>query len=183
MTSASISLFGKSARTKSLAPRLGRDDAAFARRLENEGVMGRTTTPRRRSTFVAQTNGGAAHRTYGAVTSSAGMTEEEAARKFSALVIPYSKGDLATAACRTKEAAKHWKDGSRAPNSSSLINIGRRIPRVRDWVLAEMDVALPASETSNPDADEIAALQLAANFPGQLGAVAKMLLKQKLGGN
>lgn len=111
------------------------------------------------------------------------MTEEEAARKFSALVLPYSKGDLATAACRTKEAAKHWKDGTRAPNSSSLINICRRIPRIREWVLSEMDVQIPPSETHNADAEEILTLQLAANFPGQLGAVAKMLLKQKLGGN
>lgn len=111
------------------------------------------------------------------------MTEEEAREKFAALVVPYTQGDLASASERTKEAAKHWKKGTRAPNSSSLITLARRIPRIRDWVMAEIDTPAVA-QADGPDAMAavLTGLQLAANLPGQQGAIARALLKQMTGG-
>lgn len=148
------------------------------RRIKGDLDMGRFATPRRRSTFVGQTNAGPAKRTSGTAKPSRVMTEDEAAEQFSSLVIPYSKGDLAQASGRTKEAAKHWKDGTRAPNSSSLITLGRSIPKIRDWVVAQMDAEIDtppsAAETSN--AATMAVLQIAATLPGEAGAIARAAL-------
>lgn len=113
------------------------------------------------------------------------ISEEEVAEQFSALVVPFSRGDLASAAERSKAAAKHWKAGSRAPNSSSLITLARRVGVIRDWVIEQID--MPEAQVSENPNDTLATvmlgLQLAANLPGQEGAVAKMLLsKMQRGG-
>lgn len=106
------------------------------------------------------------------------MSEDEAAKEFSALVIEYTRGDLAQASERTKEAAKHWKAGTRAPNCSSLITMGRRNSRIRDWVIAQMDVDLPPSvDAPNSHQDDRAQLQMLASQPGQEGAMARAMLK------
>lgn len=112
------------------------------------------------------------------------ITEDEVAEKFSALVVPFSRGDLATTAGRSKAAAKHWKAGSRAPNSSSLITLARRIGVIREWVIEQID--MPETEVPENPNDAIntvlLGLQLAANLPGQEGAMAKMLLSKMQGG-
>lgn len=142
-----------------------------------------TTSRGRRQTFVPQTNVRPIMNTSVPVVAPA-MTEEEAAEKFSALILPYTRGDLAQASERTKEAAKHWKAGTRAPNSSSLITLARRIPRIREWVIDQMDAPLPAV-TDDPNqnhAATIALLQMAANLPGQQGVLARLLLSKHQGG-
>lgn len=106
------------------------------------------------------------------------MTEEQAAEEFSALVLPYSRGDLAQLSGRTKEAAKHWKAGSRAPNCSSLISMGRRNPRIRDWVIAQMDAEVQGgADEARAEQEMRAQLQMTAQMPGQEGAMARAMLK------
>lgn len=154
-----------------------------ARRIKGELRMRNTTSGRRRQTFVPQTNGRPALPTSGPVNAPV-MTEDEAAKKFSALVLQYSRGDLAQASERTKEAAKHWKAGSRAPNSSSLITMARRLPIVRDWVISQIDMPDGPQPENPAEAFNavLVGLQLAANLPGQEGAMARALLKKMQGG-
>lgn len=66
--------------------------------------------------------------------------EREAAKAFSALVIPFSRGELASAAMRTKDAAKKWKDGTALPNGYTMLMLGREIPAVRNWMLGMLGV-------------------------------------------
>lgn len=62
------------------------------------------------------------------------FTNEVAAKSFQSCVIKFSAADLAQAAHRTKNAAKGWKDGSRAPDIASMVNMAQSLPAVRDWV-------------------------------------------------
>ncbi len=97
---------------------------------------------------------------------------------------PRWSSGLASAADRTVPAAKHWKAGTRAPNSSSLITMARRLPIVREWVIAEMDVEMPADQSPADTVNTVMiGLQMAANLPGQQGVMARMLLsKMQQGG-
>lgn len=109
------------------------------------------------------------------------MDEREAREKFSALVVPFSRGDLAQASERTKEAAKHWKSGSRAPNASSLITLARRIPAIREWLYSEIEAWDAGAEQQNSGAvlnAMMVGLQMAAQMPGEQGAQARTLLAQ-----
>lgn len=65
------------------------------------------------------------------------ITNEVAAKGFQATVIKFSAADLAQAAHRTKNAAKGWKDGSRAPDIASTINMARSLPCVQAWLIEE----------------------------------------------
>lgn len=65
------------------------------------------------------------------------ITNEVAAKGFQATVIKFSAADLAQAAHRTKNAAKGWKDGSRAPDIASTINMARSLPCVQAWLVEE----------------------------------------------
>lgn len=157
---------------------VGNADAGLAAR-RVEGAMDRrnSASPRRVQTFGPQNNVRPALKTSVPVMAPA-MSEDEAAKEFSALVIEYTRGDLAQASERTKEAAKHWKAGTRAPNCSSLITMGRRNSRIRDWVIAQMDVDLPPSvDAPNSHQDDRAQLQMLASQPGQEGAMARAMLK------
>jgi hypothetical protein len=150
----------------------------------NEGVhdMRTTTSRRRRSTFVPQTTVVPGLR-QPAAQNPARVTEEEVAKNFAEVVTRFSKDDLAAVSGRTPEAAKHWKAASRAPNSSSLINMARQLPIVRDWLISEIDVDLPAGENPADTVNTvITGLQLAANLPGQEGVMARMLLSKLQGG-
>lgn len=109
------------------------------------------------------------------------ISEKEVAEKFSALVMEYSKNDLSDLSDRTSEAAKHWKERTRAPNSSSLITMARRNTLIQAWVAKEIGLKLP--DVNADEAKTRAELQLAANMPGQFGAIARMMLKQMDGGN
>lgn len=66
--------------------------------------------------------------------------EQQAAKSFSAVVIPFSAGELAQAAHRTKEAAKAWKAGRSLPSGWSLLNMAQDIPAVRNWMLGMLGV-------------------------------------------
>lgn len=140
--------------------------------------MRNATSRDRRQTFGPQTFGRPARNTSVPIKPAPILTEDDAAQEFSALVLEYSRGDLAQLSGRTKEAAKHWKAGSRAPNCSSLITMGRRHPRIKEWVIAQMEVGLASSNGADTSPqDDRAQLQIMAMQPGQEGAMARAMLK------
>lgn len=70
------------------------------------------------------------------------LTDRETASRFSERTAAYSAAELARAAHRTKSAAKGWKatsDNLRAPSLSSVLNMARSLPCVRDWLLEEIE--------------------------------------------
>lgn len=64
----------------------------------------------------------------------------EAAAEFSAVILPFSVGELSQAARGTKEAAKKWKQGRSLPSAWSLLTMGRQIPEVRVWAMTKLGV-------------------------------------------
>lgn len=151
------------------------------RRNEDGSKMGRFANQRRRSARFSQTSVVPEVRQSIPGNFAPAISEREVAEKFSALVLDYSKTDLSDLSDRTSEAAKHWKDRTRAPNSSSLITMARRNKAIQTWLAAEIGIALP--DPNEEEAKTRAELQLAANMPGQIGVIARMLLSQKNGGN
>lgn len=110
-------------------------------------------------------------------TNVAALTNHVAAQDFSAIVIPFSAADLAKAAKRTKAAAKGWKDGSRCPDTPSMINMARTLPSVRDLVISWIDDGLPAARANSVDAITAALRQLAKS-DGAEGQAIRALLRE-----
>ena len=134
----------------------------------NEGVtMKRATSIRRRQpTLVGQ-------------PIFVGIDEKQAAQSFAAAVIHFDAHTLARAAGRDIETARVWKAGKRAPNSTSLINMGRTIREVQDWVNGEIESRKPHVPVE-PAAGfaALALLQQEAVQPGERGAMARAMLTQ-----
>ena len=107
-----------------------RSTAEANRRAGNAVTTGRKSTALPDANVAARTN---------VAASKAPVGDRDVAERFSALVVPFSAGDLARAAHRTKAAAKGWKDASRAPSLASVINMARQIPAVRQWLYAAID--------------------------------------------
>lgn len=80
------------------------------------------------------------------------ITNEVAAKGFQATVIKFSAADLAQAAHRTKSAAKGWKDGSRAPDIASVVNMARALPCVQEWLIYEMGAGTRDAQAMSVDA-------------------------------
>lgn len=136
------------------------------------------TSEGRGQSFVPRTNVRPTARTSGPASVAPIITEDEAAKEFSAVVLEFSRGDLAQLSGRTKEAAKHWKAGTRAPNSSSLITMARRNSRIKEWVIAQMDADVPGGgDDAKAELEMRAQLQMTAQMPGQEGAMARAMLK------
>ena len=144
-------------------------DGCSAPELEGASTMRRTSTRRRGTTVVGRT-------TIVPSYPQRFQTETEAAREFSALVLPFTAEDLSNASGRTTEAAKKWKSGKRFPNGTSLLNMGKTIPKVRDWIQAELGG--PPIKADGPDmlSPVIAGLHAAAQLPGEQGAIARAML-------
>lgn len=102
--------------------------------------------------------------------------ERAAAKAFSALVIPFSRGELATAAMRTKDAAKKWKDGTALPNGYTMLMLGREIPAVRNWMLGMLGLTDERDEVPE-DAQEVLweGIDFVAAIPGPRGAKARAM--------
>lgn len=62
------------------------------------------------------------------------FSEPEAAKQFSAVILPFSVGELALAADRSKETAKCWKNGRAFPNGVSLMALMAEFPVINAWV-------------------------------------------------
>lgn len=107
-----------------------------------------------------------------------GIQEKEAAASFAAAVVHIDQYTLARAAGnRNVETARLWKAGKRCPNGSSLINMGRTLKEVQDWVNGEIDSRKPHIPV-DPRAGSaaIALLQQEAHEPGERGAMARAML-------
>lgn len=61
------------------------------------------------------------------------VSEQEAAKEFSAVILPFSVGELATATDRSKETVKCWKAGRSFPNGVSLMALVAEFPAIRAW--------------------------------------------------
>lgn len=80
------------------------------------------------------------------------ITNVVAAEGFQAVVLEFSAADLARAAHRTKNAAKGWKDGSRAPDIASAINMARALPCVQEWLIYEIGAGARDAQAMSIDA-------------------------------
>lgn len=61
------------------------------------------------------------------------ISEIEAAAEFSAVILPFSAGQLAQASGRSKETAKCWKAGRSFPNGTSIKALEAAYPLIRSW--------------------------------------------------
>lgn len=108
-----------------------------------------------------------------------GIDEKQAAQSFAAAVLHFDAHTLARAAGRDIETARVWKAGKRAPNSTSLINMGRTIREVQDWVNGEIESRKPHIPVEPGAAfAALALLHQEANQPGERGAMARAMLTQ-----
>lgn len=62
------------------------------------------------------------------------LTEQAAAAEFSAVIIPFSTGQLAQATGRSKDTVKCWKAGRTFPNGVSLMALIEDFPQIDAWV-------------------------------------------------
>lgn len=98
-----------------------------------------------------------------------------------AVLLAFSAGELAQAGEATKEAAKSWRNGTRFPHGPHLLNMGRKILRVRQFIHGEID---PPSEALTPHevvANCFAQLNQMSQEPGQVGAEARAVLAKLMG--
>lgn len=105
------------------------------------------------------------------------LTDREAARKFSALVISFPAGDLAQAAARTKDSAKGWKKARAMPSGASLINMARAIPTVYAWLQEEIEHGGdPLFESDRALTGTVERLIALSSKPGKRGDAARKAL-------
>jgi len=67
-------------------------------------------------------------------------SEIEMAQEVAAVILPFSRGDVARAAKRSKDAAKTWKAGQHAPSLLATLSMAQDIPAVRNWLLGMLGV-------------------------------------------
>lgn len=77
--------------------------------------------------------------TVGQMAPVAVLDDQAAKEAFSAVVIDIGPAQLAKAARRTKECARHWKQAKRFPCGRSLINMARKLPTVKAWLYHEIE--------------------------------------------
>lgn len=108
--------------------------------------------------------------------------ENQAAKDFSAVIYQFSRGELARAGKRGKDAAKRWKDGEVLPSTWTMLNMAQQIPAVRNWMLGMLGVT-DARDAVPPDAANAlyGGLQFVAQIPGPDGAQARAMLAKMRG--
>jgi hypothetical protein len=111
-------------------------------------------------------------------TTSVPVNERDAALEFSAVIIPFSYGELASASKRGKEAAKKWKEGRSLPSAWSMLNMARDIPAVRAWMMAKLGDTPHMQFNSAQGIDVLArAMQSLAHLPGPDGDAIRALMQ------
>lgn len=66
--------------------------------------------------------------------------EHDEAREFSEIIVPFSRGELASAGKRGKDAAKRWKEGQVLPSAWAMMHLARNIPSVRAYMASKMGI-------------------------------------------
>jgi hypothetical protein len=104
--------------------------------------------------------------------------ERDEAQAFAAVVIDISPRLLAKAAKRTTEAAKGWKGGRSLPSTWSMLNMARKIPKVREYMLLKLGAG-PHMQFNSPQGMSalVEAVQMIANLPGPEGDALRALLQ------
>lgn len=135
-----ISAFEKGRRHEEAgASLLGRNNpVGTAGRIEGGLKMGRQTIRAGVTTVIP-------------VTTVMPACERDTATEFSALVLPFSRGELARAANRSKDAARKWKEGAALPNAYTMIMLGRKIPLVRNWMASKLGLSTGTSMFLSPE--------------------------------
>lgn len=116
------------------AAKLARDRAAQARRINGGWTMVETATRLEGDNFSPKNK-------------FTPVTEQEAAKEFSAVILQFSVGELAHATGRSKDTVKCWKSGRAFPNGASLMALIAEFPRIEAWVRSKTGSAFqsPAS--------------------------------------
>lgn len=131
---------------------VGRSHGAGATWRINQGTnMGRGATARKGATVAR------------GATATPILIGRDAVNAFTALIIPFSAGDLAQAAHVSKQTAKCWKNGRSIPSSDRLMLLGRNLPPVRAWVQKQM-MAGGETEFDSPERLDQIARALVARF-------------------
>lgn len=108
--------------------------------------------------------------------------ERDEALAFSAVIIPFSTGELARASKRTKEAAKGWKEARSLPSAWSMLNMAREIPAVRAYMLHKLGAGPHMQFNSPHGMNALAnAVQALASMPGPEGDAIRALVSGKKG--
>lgn len=104
--------------------------------------------------------------------------ERDAAHEFSGVILPFSRGELARAANRTKDAARKWKEGVALPNAYTMIMLGRKIPVVRRWMGDKLGLVEGGSILLSPEVmtSLLAFMYQVAHQKGPDGDAARALL-------
>lgn len=72
------------------------------------------------------------------------VNDDEAKKEFAAVILNISRGQLAKAAKRGKDAAKRWQEGTRLPSMLTILNMAQPgdagIPVVRNYVLTKLGI-------------------------------------------
>lgn len=67
------------------------------------------------------------------------MREHEAREALHQAMLGVPNSDLRRITGCSDEAARKWKAGRRCPNAASLVNLARQVPKVREWLLSEIE--------------------------------------------
>lgn len=105
-------------------------------------------------------------------------TERDAAEQFSALVVDFSAGQLASAARRSKETAKRWKSARAFPNGVSLIHMACSLPTVNMWLKSQIDAGDRAAQSGSADG-VWEAVEMVAQNPGPEGDMARAMVRAR----
>lgn len=102
------------------------------------------------------------------------ITEKETKSSVSALIIPFSSGQIAKITGCDKETTRAWREEKRAPHSPNLINLAGAIPPVRQWLI-DRTGGIPTRDNTSLD-DVILALHNIGARNTDEGARARQLL-------
>ena len=87
----------------------------------------------------------------------------------------HTKRQLADATETTIEGARHWVNGSRIPDLTSIINLARSLPEVRAWLYGQIEMNDRAAQAGSDDAVTEALVRLARD--GGLDQMVRAALK------
>lgn len=104
------------------------------------------------------------------------VTDNAAAGLMSAVILPYSRRDLADASARSTEAAKKWKQADSAPSLASAINLARQIPEVKWLIYSLIEIGELAFEGERVQTKLRETLARLASGDGAAAAIAKQAL-------
>ena len=80
------------------------------------------------------------------------ISEPEIRRSVVIVLQRQTKRQLADATETTIEGARHWVNGTRIPDLTSIINLARSLPEVRAWLYEQIESGDRAAQSFSQDA-------------------------------